>query len=81
MCLVGALPWFRGVLLFIVQIIGGIAAAGLVSCMFPGTLNVQTTLGGNTSITQGLFIEMMLTAQLGKFHPSRLKQMRLWQHH
>jgi hypothetical protein len=35
--------------------------------MFPGTLNVQTTLDGNTSITQGLFIEMMLTAQLGRF--------------
>ncbi|QDS73599.1 hypothetical protein FKW77_001611 [Venturia effusa] len=64
MCLIGALPWVRGVLLFIVQLLGGIAASALVSCMFPGPLNVQTSLGGNTSVVQGLFIEMMLTAQL-----------------
>ncbi|KAF3010946.1 hypothetical protein E8E13_010295 [Curvularia kusanoi] len=66
MCLIGALPWIRGVLLFIVQILGGITAAALVTCMFPhqGKINVRTTLGGGTSITQGLFIEMFLTAQL-----------------
>jgi aquaporin related protein len=64
MCLIGALPWFRGCLLFISQVLGGIAASALVSCMFPGELNVDTTLGGNTSVTRGLFIEMMLTAQL-----------------
>lgn len=46
------------------QIIGGIAAAALVSCMFPRELNVWPTLGGGTSIARGLFIEMMLTAQL-----------------
>ncbi|TLD37015.1 Phospho-2-dehydro-3-deoxyheptonate aldolase [Venturia nashicola] len=64
MCLIGALPWVRGCLLFIVQLLGGIAASALVSCMFPGPLNVQTSLGGNTTVVQGLFIEMMLTAQL-----------------
>lgn len=64
MCLIGALPWFRGVLLFISQILGGMVASALVECMFPGVLNVQTTLGGDTSVTQGLFIEMFLTAQL-----------------
>ncbi|CAN9395627.1 unnamed protein product [Alternaria sp. RS040] len=64
MCLIGALPWVRGGLLFVTQILGGMAAAGLVQCMFPGDLNVRTTLGGGTSITQGLFIEMFLTAQL-----------------
>jgi aquaporin related protein len=64
MCLIGALPWFRGFLLFVVQILGGISASALVSCMFPGDLNIETSLGGGTSITQGLFIEMMLTAQL-----------------
>jgi len=64
MCLIGALPWIRGILLFITQILGGLAAAALVSCMFPGALNVQTTLGGGTSVVRGLFIEMMLTAQL-----------------
>lgn len=64
MCLIGALPWFRGVLLFFVQILGGITASALVSCMFPGALNVETSLGGGTSVAQGVFIEMMLTAQL-----------------
>jgi len=64
MCLIGALPWVRGILLFFTQIAGGIASAALVSCMFPGELNVRTTLGGGTSVVQGLFIEMILTAQL-----------------
>ncbi|KAK5011059.1 hypothetical protein LTR28_006024 [Elasticomyces elasticus] len=64
MCLIGALPWIRGCLLFFVQILGGITAAALVSCMFPGPLNVRTTLGGGTTVAQGLFIEMFLTAEL-----------------
>jgi len=64
MCLIGALPWVRGGLLFVTQILGGMTAAALVSCMFPGELNVRTTLGGGTTIVQGLFIEMFLTAQL-----------------
>lgn len=64
MCLIGALPWFRGCLLFVSQLLGGMASAALVSCMFPGELNVRTTLGGGTSVVQGLFIEMFLTAQL-----------------
>ncbi|KZM22405.1 Aquaporin-1 [Ascochyta rabiei] len=66
MCLIGALPWVRGLLLFFVQILGGITAAALVTCMFPhqGKINVRTSLGGGTSVTQGLFIEMFLTAQL-----------------
>ena len=44
--------------------LGGIVAAALVSCIFPGPLTVSTTLGGSTSIAQGLFIEMFLTFQL-----------------
>lgn len=32
--------------------------------MFPGPLSVQTKLTGGTSIAQGLFIEMFLTAEL-----------------
>ncbi|KAI5357918.1 Putative major intrinsic protein [Septoria linicola] len=64
MCLVGAVPWFRGGLLFFVQILGGMTAAALISCMFPGPLTVQTTLGGGTTVVQGLFIEMFLTAEL-----------------
>ena len=54
----------RSCLVFLAQIAGGISAAAVVSCLFPGPLNVETTLGGGTSISQGLFIEMFLTAQL-----------------
>ncbi|KAF2842821.1 aquaporin [Patellaria atrata CBS 101060] len=64
MCFIGALSWTRGTLLFITQILGGMTAAALVSCMFPGPLDVQTILGAGTSIVQGLFIEIFLTAQL-----------------
>jgi aquaporin related protein len=64
MCLIGALPWFRGALLFVVQLLGGMTAAALIAAMLPGELSVQTTLGGGTSIAQGLFIEMFLTAEL-----------------
>ncbi|MCJ1465264.1 hypothetical protein MMC07_003880 [Pseudocyphellaria aurata] len=64
MFLVGALSWSRAALLVVSQILGGIAAAGVVLVLFPGPLNVQTSLGGGTTVTQGLFIEMFLTAQL-----------------
>ena len=61
MVLAGALPWMRGLLLFPMQWLGALIAAGLVSCMFPGTMPVTTTLGQHTSIAQGLFIEAFLT--------------------
>ncbi|KAE8381926.1 aquaporin-like protein [Aspergillus bertholletiae] len=64
LCLVGGLSPIRGVLIFASQIVAGIASAGVVSALFPNALNVGTRLGGGTSISQGLFIEMFLTAQL-----------------
>ncbi|KAL4876718.1 aquaporin-like protein [Aspergillus karnatakaensis] len=64
LCITGGMPVFRGLFVFIAQLAGGIAAAGVVSCLFPGGLNVATRLGGGASIPQGLFIEMFLTAQL-----------------
>ena len=64
MCLVGALSWTRGALLFIAQMLGALAVAGVTLGLFPGDLAVTTTLGGGTSTVQGLFIEMFLTAQL-----------------
>ena len=64
MCLVGALPYMRGVLLAVSQILGAISAAAVVAVLFPGPLDVRTALRIGTSITQGLFIEMFLTAQL-----------------
>lgn len=58
------MPVLRGLLVFPAQLVGGIASAGVVSALFPGPLNCATRLGGGTSISQGLFIEMFLTAQL-----------------
>lgn len=64
LCLTGGMPALRGLMVFPAQLVAGIAAAGLVSCMFPGPPNFKTRLGGGASISQGLFIEMFLTAQL-----------------
>lgn len=63
MCLIGAIGWMRGLLVMLTQLVGGIAAAAVVSGLFPGGLNVRTSLR-NTSIVQGLFIEMFLTFML-----------------
>jgi aquaporin related protein len=62
--LVGAVPATRCVFAFIAQMLGGIAAAGAVSATFPGPLPVNVRLGGGTSVSQGLFIEMFATTQL-----------------
>ncbi|KAJ5691900.1 hypothetical protein N7462_001323 [Penicillium macrosclerotiorum] len=64
LCLTGGMPALRGLMVFPAQLVAGIAAAGVVSALFPGPLNVATRLGGGASISQGLFIEMFLTAQL-----------------
>ncbi|KAJ3492565.1 hypothetical protein NLG97_g5301 [Lecanicillium saksenae] len=64
LCLVGAVGWVRGCIITAAQILGGTAAAAVVSCLFPGTLQVATALGGGTTTVQGLFIEALLTAQL-----------------
>lgn len=64
MMVVGALPYVRGILVIIAQILGAIAASAVISALLPGDLNVRTSLGGGTSVVRGLFIEMFLTAQL-----------------
>lgn len=51
-------------LVSIAQLLAGLAAAGLVSGLFPGPLKVATTLRPGTRVVQGLFLEMFLTAQL-----------------
>ncbi|KAL8719538.1 MAG: hypothetical protein Q9225_003459 [Loekoesia sp. 1 TL-2023] len=63
MCLVGALPWVRGAFLTVSQVLGGTASAAVVMVLFPGSLNVRTSLLPGTSVPQGLFIEMFLSAQ------------------
>ena len=50
----------------VAQIIGAIAAAAVVSGLFPGDLLVRTTLSSNPEVSavRGLFIEMFCTALL-----------------
>ena len=62
--LVGAIPAARMGLVMIAQVLGGIAAAAVAKCLLPGPLPVNVRLGGDTSIVQGLFIEMFTTTQL-----------------
>ena len=64
LCLVGGQSTIRGVLITISQLLGAIASASVVSALFPGPLNVKTALSAGTSVSQGLFLEMFLTAQL-----------------
>ena len=64
MVITGTLPALRGLLLFPPQMLGGMVAAALVSCMFPGPLAVETGLAPGVSSAQGVFIEMFLTAEL-----------------
>ena len=51
-------------IVFIAQIVAGIAAAGLTDGLIPGPLEVANTLGPDVKIVQGLFIEVFLTAGL-----------------
>ncbi|KAL7799839.1 aquaporin-like protein [Trichoderma ceciliae] len=62
--LVGAVKPLRALIIVPTQIVAGIAAAAVVSGLLPGHLGVTNSLGSDTSIVQGLFIEMFLTAQL-----------------
>jgi aquaporin related protein len=64
MALIGAISWFRCLLLCIAQTVATIAASYIVYALFNGGLNVGVGLGGGTSNAQGVIIEMLLTAQL-----------------
>lgn len=64
MVLIGAITIVRGVLLFIVQIVGAIAGAYLVDVLFTGGLNLNTTPSTTTSNAQAVIIEMLLTCLL-----------------
>jgi hypothetical protein len=65
MVLAGTLPPIRSLFLVPAQIIAAMCAAGLVQAMFPGDITLtNTTLSPGTSIAQGVFIEMFMTAEL-----------------
>lgn len=65
MVIAGEMSVMRAAFIIPAQILGAIAAAALVECMFPGPIEaVITVLGPTTSIVRGLFIEMFLTMLL-----------------
>ncbi|KAM0712123.1 hypothetical protein Q7P37_011217 [Cladosporium fusiforme] len=65
MVITGTLPPWRGLVLFPVQILGGIVAAAVASAIIPVDINItQTRLAPDMNVAQGLFLEMFLTAHL-----------------
>ncbi|KAF1960018.1 aquaporin-like protein [Byssothecium circinans] len=62
--IVGMIRWYRALHTVVAQLAAGIAAAFVVSVVLPGPLPVATTLHTSASIIQGLFLELILTAQL-----------------
>ena len=65
MVIAGSLPPIRGLFLFPAQLLAAMSAGGLVQAMFPGDIGAtNTSLSPGTSIAQGVFIEMFMTAEL-----------------
>jgi len=64
MRIIGSVTLFRAILLGIVQVLGAIVAAALVSVLFSEGLNDSTTLSTTATLAQEFFIEIILTTQL-----------------
>jgi aquaporin related protein len=65
MVITGTLPPARALALFPAQILGGVCAAAVVSCIIPVDITiVQTTLAPNMSVARGLFLEMVCNVAL-----------------
>nr|XP_018265114.1 uncharacterized protein I303_01474 [Kwoniella dejecticola CBS 10117]OBR87272.1 hypothetical protein I303_01474 [Kwoniella dejecticola CBS 10117] len=62
--LTGLMHPLKGLAICVIQLLAGIAAAGVVAALIPGELATANALGPDVSITQGLFMEMFLTAEL-----------------
>ncbi|CAG7561308.1 unnamed protein product [Fusarium equiseti] len=62
--LVGAVPPLHALAILPTQLVAAMAAAGITDALLPGPLLVTNALGNGTSVAQGVFIEMFLTAQL-----------------
>ncbi|KAH5685726.1 hypothetical protein HBI21_005320 [Parastagonospora nodorum] len=61
----GALPPIRGLCLFPAQLLAAMCAAAIANAMVPGDISATiTSLSPNTSVAQGVFIEMFMTAEL-----------------
>ncbi len=58
-------PPVRSVFMFFSQMVGAIAAAGIVERLLPGNeVLFAVQLANGTTVTQGLFLEMFFTAEL-----------------
>ncbi|KKY30474.1 putative aquaporin [Diaporthe ampelina] len=60
----GAFDWVRLLCVIPVQFLGAITAAGVVSALLPGKLQAENSLSSGTLPVQGLFLEVILTAEL-----------------
>lgn len=60
----GAFDWIRLLCVIPVQFLGAITAAGVVSALLPGKLQAENALSSGTLPVQGLFLEVILTAEL-----------------
>nr|BAU71501.1 aquaporin [Rhizophagus clarus] len=58
------LPLIRGVMYIVAQLLGALVGSWLIDLVQPGAPNAATTLGDDTSIAQGLFLEMFTTSVL-----------------
>jgi aquaporin related protein len=64
MMMIKAVSPYRGVLIILTQVVACIAASGVLMRLVPPETVSMTELGEGTSVVQGLFIEMFLTAQV-----------------
>jgi aquaporin related protein len=64
MVIIRAISPLRGVLIVATQVVSSIAAAAVCYGLLPEGSLATTELGEQTSVVQGLFIEMFLTAQV-----------------
>ena len=65
LCITGVVPVLRSIFIFVSQILGAIAAAGVIRGLVPAPgILFNVKLAPGTSIPQGLFLEMFLTAEL-----------------
>lgn len=61
----GVVPPMRTLFLFPAQLIAAMCAGAVVKVMFPGDIAAtNTSLSPSTSVVQGVFIEMFMTAEL-----------------
>lgn len=65
MFVTGGIDILRLVLVITAQLVGSIAASGLVVGLLPGEgIQAQTSLGDGISVARAFFLEIFLTAQL-----------------